>query len=50
MRTDLPVRQVVQRIIERGVEHHYAFSYGDLRQDLMELCFWSGLRPETLEG
>ena len=49
MRTDMPVRQMVNMIIERGVEHHYAFTYGDLRQDLLELCDWSGLRPETLE-
>jgi L-fucose isomerase-like protein len=49
VRTDLPVRQVVQRIIERGIEHHYAFTYGDLRLDLLELCRWAGLRLETLD-
>ena len=49
VRTDLPVRQVVERIIERGVEHHYALSYGDLRTDLLELCRWAGLQAETLE-
>jgi len=49
VRTDLPVRQVVQRIIERGIEHHYALTYGDLRLDLLELCFWAGLHPETLD-
>jgi len=49
VRTDLPVRHVVQGIIERGIEHHYALVYGDLRQDLLELCSWTGLHPETLE-
>jgi L-fucose isomerase-like protein len=49
VRTDLPVRQVVERIIARGVEHHYALSYGDLRSDLLELCQWTGLGGETLE-
>ncbi|MGQ9683689.1 MAG: L-fucose/L-arabinose isomerase family protein [Anaerolineae bacterium] len=48
VRTDLPVRQVVERIIQRGVEHHYALVYGDLYDDLLELCQWAGLRPETL--
>jgi L-fucose isomerase-like protein len=50
VRTDLPVRQVVQGIIERGIEHHYALVYGDLCQDLLELCSWTGLLPETLAG
>jgi L-fucose isomerase-like protein len=49
VRTDLPVRQVVERIIERGVEHHYALTYGDLRLDLLELCSWAGLQPEAVE-
>jgi L-fucose isomerase-like protein len=48
-RTDLPVRQVINRIIERGIEHHYSVTYGDLRRDLVEFCFWSGLQAETLE-
>jgi L-fucose isomerase-like protein len=48
-RTDLPVRQVIDRIIERGIEHHYSVSYGDLAQDLVEFCFWSGIQAETLE-
>jgi L-fucose isomerase-like protein len=48
-RTDLPVRQVIDRIIERGIEHHYSVTYGDLRRDLVEFCFWSGIRAETLE-
>jgi L-fucose isomerase-like protein len=50
VKTDLPVRQVIDRIIDKGVEHHYALTYGDLRQDLLELCKWTGLQPETLEG
>jgi L-fucose isomerase-like protein len=49
VKTDLPVRQVIERIIARGVEHHYALTYGDLRQDLLELCMWANLQPETLE-
>ena len=49
VRTDLPVRQVVERIIARGVEHHYALSYGDLRSDLLELCRWAGVQEESLE-
>ena len=48
-RTDLPVRKVIDRIIERGIEHHYSVSYGDLAQDLAEFCFWSGIHAETLE-
>jgi L-fucose isomerase-like protein len=47
-RTDLPVRQVIDRIIERGIEHHYSISYGDLAEDLVEYCFWSGIQAETL--
>jgi L-fucose isomerase-like protein len=50
MRTDLPVRQVVERIIERGIEHHYSATYGDLRKDLVEFCNWTGIQPETLEN
>ena len=50
VRTDLPVRQVVDRIIERGIEHHYSATYGDLRKDLVEFCSWSGIQAETLEG
>jgi L-fucose isomerase-like protein len=50
MRTDLPVRQVVDRIIERGIEHHYSATYGDLRKDLVEFCNWTGIQPETLEN
>lgn len=50
MRTDMPVRQVVERIIERGIEHHYSATYGDLRKDLVEFCNWTGILPETLEN
>jgi len=50
VRTDLPVRQVVERIIERGIEHHYSATYGDLRKDLVEFCTWTGIQAETLEG
>lgn len=49
VRTDLPVRQVVEQIIERGIEHHYALIYSDLKADLLELCSWTGLHPETLD-
>jgi L-fucose isomerase-like protein len=49
VKTDLPVRQMIERIIERGVEHHYAMVYGDLRKDLIELCKWANLQPETLD-
>ena len=48
--TELPVRQVIGRIIDKGIEHHYALAYGDLRQDLLELCKWADLQPETLES
>lgn len=50
VRTDLPARQVVERIIERGIEHHYSATYGDLRKDLLEFCKWSGIHAETLEN
>jgi len=50
VRTDLPVRQVVDRIIERGIEHHYSATYGDLRKDLVEFCKWTGIHAETLEN
>ena len=50
VRTDLPVRQVIDRIIERGIEHHYSATYGDLRKDLVEFCKWSGVHAETLEN
>jgi len=50
MRTDLPVRQVIDRIIERGIEHHYSLTYGDLRRDLVEFCSWTKIQPETLEN
>lgn len=50
VRTDLPVRQIVERIIERGIEHHYALIYSDLKADLLELCRWAGLQAETLEN
>jgi L-fucose isomerase-like protein len=49
MRTDLPVRQVIEGIIERGIEHHYSLTYGDLRRDLIEFCSWTRIQPETLE-
>ena len=49
MRTDLPVRQVIDGIIERGIEHHYSLTYGDLRRDLVEFCSWTRIQPETLE-
>lgn len=50
VRTDLPVRQVIDRIIERGIEHHYSATYGDLRKDLVEFCKWVGINAETLEN
>ena len=51
MRTDLPVRQVIDRIIERGIEHHYSATYGDLRKDLARILFsWTGIQAETLEN
>jgi L-fucose isomerase-like protein len=50
LRTDLPVRQMVERIIEKGIEHHYSATYGDLRKDLLEFCNWTGIQPETLEN
>jgi L-fucose isomerase-like protein len=50
VRTDLPVRQVVERIIERGIEHHYSATYGDQRRDLVEFCTWTGIQAETLEN
>jgi L-fucose isomerase-like protein len=49
MHTDLPVRQVIEGIIERGIEHHYSLTYGDLRRDLVEFCSWTHIQPETLE-
>ena len=48
VKTDMPVRQVIQRIIERGIEHHYSATYGDLRRDLIEFCTWTGIQAETL--
>ncbi|MCC6958104.1 MAG: L-fucose/L-arabinose isomerase family protein [Anaerolineales bacterium] len=50
IRTDLPVRQVIDRIIERGIEHHYSATYGDLHKDLIEFCKWTGIHAETLEN
>jgi L-fucose isomerase-like protein len=50
VKTDLPVRQVVEKIIEKGIEHHYSLTYGDLRKDLLELCSWAGVKAETLES
>jgi len=50
VRTDLPIRQVIDRIIERGIEHHYSATYGDLRKDLVEFCTWTGIQAETLEN
>jgi L-fucose isomerase-like protein len=49
VKTDMPVRQVIERIIERGIEHHYSATYGDLRRDLVEFCTWTGIQAETLE-
>jgi L-fucose isomerase-like protein len=49
VKTDMPVRQVIERIIERGIEHHYSATYGDLRDDLVEFCKWTGIQAETLE-
>jgi L-fucose isomerase-like protein len=48
LHTDLPVRQVINRIVERGIEHHYSVAYGDLRSDLVEFCSWTGIQAETL--
>jgi L-fucose isomerase-like protein len=48
-RTDQPARHVVNTIIEKGIEHHYSFAYGEsLRDDLLELCKWVGVEAETL--
>jgi L-fucose isomerase-like protein len=49
VKTDIPVRQVIERIIERGIEHHYSVTYGDLRKDLVEFCVWTGIQAEMLE-
>lgn len=49
VKTDIPVRQVIERIIERGIEHHYSVTYGDLRKDLVEFCVWTGIQAEMLQ-
>jgi len=37
VRMDIPVKKLLEVIIENGVEHHYAIVYGDYKDDLIEL-------------
>ena len=44
VRLDAGARETVEFIVNQHVEHHFAMAYGDLGQDLVELCRLTGVR------
>jgi L-fucose isomerase-like protein len=44
----IAVRKLVTSIIDKGIEHHYAFAYGEeLKPDLIEFFRWLKIEVET---
>ncbi|WP_066501179.1 L-fucose/L-arabinose isomerase family protein [Abyssisolibacter fermentans] len=41
---DKPIDEVVDIIMNNGVEHHYVLAYKDLEKDLLELCKWMDIQ------
>ena len=45
VRLDANARQTIEYIVENHVEHHFSLSYGDLADDLVEMCRLRGIVP-----
>lgn len=43
LRFDRPVDQILDLIVEHGIEHHYCVIYGDYAADLLALAHWKQL-------
>jgi len=42
---DTPVRGIVDTIMKKGFEHHYAVVYGDIKDKLISFCETNGIEP-----
>jgi L-fucose isomerase-like protein len=42
---ETPVEDFLSRAVEEGFEHHLCVAYGDVRQDLVEICKRMKIRP-----
>ncbi len=45
IRLDANVRKTVEFIVANHVEHHFSLAYGDLTDDLVEMCRLTGIEP-----
>jgi L-fucose isomerase-like protein len=43
-RKQLPVRDLVETVMSRGLQHHYAVSAGKVEMDMRELAAWLNIR------
>ncbi len=45
---DSPVRGIVDGIMKKGFEHHYAVVHADIKAELIEFCDCNGIEPVVL--
>lgn len=50
IRFDMPVRQLLKIILDRGVEHHFAMIHADIRPELRILAKWLDLGAIDVDG
>ncbi|WP_105615599.1 L-fucose/L-arabinose isomerase family protein [Vallitalea okinawensis] len=45
IRFDSTAEQLLDTIMEHGIEHHYAIVYHEIKDDLLEVCKWMNIEP-----
>jgi len=46
---EIPARQLIDRMVECGVDHHMMLALGDITSDLTEFCNVVGIEPVRLD-
>ena len=47
IRFDDPVPALIDTIMKKGFEHHYAVIHADVKQELLQFCEWMNMEPVT---
>ena len=48
IRFDDPVPKLIDTILKKGFEHHYAVIHADVKKELLLLCEWMKIEPVTI--